>query len=114
MDKARLYLPDGKPRFIRCYNTRRNPAIDHITVVYTRANTWGGKAYTGTVFYVGMSDRPFHPHGFCQHGESPRRQFHAGGSRIPFHSLPTDCQKQVIADYASLWGMWPDGKAYES
>jgi hypothetical protein len=104
MDKAGLYLPDGKPRFIRCYKTKRNPTIDNITVVYTKANIWGGKEFAGIVFYAAMSDRPFHPQGFCQHGESPRHKFHAGGSRIPFSSLPSDCQKQVMADYASLWG----------
>jgi hypothetical protein len=47
MKKERLFKEDGAPRFIRCYETKRNPTIDRFTVVFTRANAWGGKECKG-------------------------------------------------------------------
>jgi hypothetical protein len=82
---------------------KRNPTVDRFTVVYTRANVWGGKDYCGRVFYLGMSHDPFLPQGFVQHGEAWRWQFNPGGSRVEFSSLPSDCQEFVKRDYAELW-----------
>jgi hypothetical protein len=103
MSKARLYKENGEPKFIRCFEQKRNPAIDRFCVVYTRANVWGGKEMHGRVFYVAMSDKPFHPLGFGQHGEAEQGSFRAIGSRVEFSSLPADCQKLVKQDYAELW-----------
>ncbi len=45
---------------------------------------------------VGMSERPFHPQGFGQHGDGmPGRH---NGKRITFDQLPPDCQKLVLQD----------------
>jgi hypothetical protein len=103
MDKAKLYNADGSPRFIRCYETKRNPTADRFTVAFTRANVWGGKEYEGRVYYVGMSGNPFSPAGFCQHGEAARQEFCPRGSRIAFVDLPDDCQKAARAEYRDLW-----------
>jgi hypothetical protein len=46
--------------------------------------------------HVGMSEHPFHPQGFGQHGYGmPGRHV---GKRIKFEDLPPDCQKLVLQD----------------
>jgi hypothetical protein len=62
--------------------------------------------------YVGMSERPFHPQGFGQHGEMKLSKKEIDGLKkgkntlphwgklIDFESLPTDCQKLVQVDLA--------------
>lgn len=56
------------------------------------------------VTYIGMSDNPFHPQGFCQHGEMKiyNVQYKGRGGcfdkRIKFDDLPEDCKKAVMRD----------------
>jgi len=71
-----------------------------------------GTRYTPDSYaYVGMSENPFHPQGFGQHGESDRgpvdrpvaslgRRNHLG-KRILFADLPPDCQRLVVQDLIS-------------
>ena len=47
---------------------------------------------------LGMNGAPFHPQGFCQHSECSTGP-HLG-RRIPFATLPADCQKAVKQDIA--------------
>ena len=103
MEKERLYKENGEPRFIRCYETKRNPTVDRFTVVFTRANVWGGKRYEGRVVYVSMSGNPFSPQGVCCHDEVEWQRFCPCGSRITFAELPKDCQEVVLRDYKDLW-----------
>jgi hypothetical protein len=80
---------------------------------------FGRKSDRGHFAYVGMSEFPFHPQGFGQHGDSdgapidrPRggwgttmgRHNHLG-KRIPFNELPTDCRRLVCQDYKAIWGL---------
>ena len=57
--------------------------------------------------YLAMSGAPFHPQGFCQHGEmqlSAVAYKGRGGcfdKRIKFVDLPEDCQKAVLHDLTS-------------
>jgi hypothetical protein len=116
MNKRTLNLmPQGIPKYIRCYDNGgvdNGGSIDRYTVVYT-GNYRRGK---GWFQYVGMSESPFHPQGFGQHGENPTqidvnkwgfapamgRKNHLG-RRIPFTQLPPDCQKLVLSDYKDIW-----------
>ncbi len=112
-------LPNGQPKYVRCYDVAgsheagQQPAFDRFTVVFT------GKYRKGANFqYVGMSEFPFHPQGFGQHGESSSqidvnksgfapavgRRCHLG-KRIPFSDLPPDCQKLVLRDYKEIWNL---------
>ena len=106
-------LPDGKPKWVRCYDNGGR-SFDRYTVVYTGTYT---RRTGGLHGYVGMSSNPFHPQGFGQHGESDNsidaplgwapaigRKCHLG-TRIPFEDLPEDCQKLVTNDYLDLWGL---------
>ena len=86
--------------------------FDRYTVVYTPSplpdyrNALGHPAGTLLFGYVGMSDWPFHPLGFCQHGEAVGQRPTGGGwagrfscgKVIHFEELPPDCQKVVLRD----------------
>jgi len=104
-------LPKGIPRWVRCYDSGGSTA-DRYTVVFTGRY----KKNRGECIFLGMSEKPFHPQGFCQHGFSPQMldTVKGGwppsigkkcclGTRIPFTELPEDCQKVVINDYKELW-----------
>lgn len=105
-ERVAQLLPNGEPRWIRCYDDG-GETIDRYTVVYTGKR--GG-------YYVGMSGAPYHPQGFCQHGEGlvdvPNgswppaigRKNHLG-TRIAFSELPIDCKRVVLQDYCHTWGL---------
>ena len=117
MVKRKTYLPDGSPRYIRCYDNGGSTA-DRYTVVFTgRCKHKSG----GELMYLAMNDRPFHPQGFGQHG-GMEQHFDVGkhgwpvavgkeckscpdiGKRIEFKDLPEDCRKLVLQDYVEMWG----------
>jgi hypothetical protein len=106
-------MPGGIPRYIRCYDNG-GESFDQYTVVFTgnynligkkkvRGHYYGRKSY----FYVGMSEHPFSPSGFGQHGESDfiidKPTYSHLGKKITFDKLPEDCKKLVISDYKDLW-----------
>jgi hypothetical protein len=101
-DKAKLFLKDGTPKYIACYETKRNPTLDRFCVVFTRL-AFHDKAYRGLVTYRAMSTYPCAPQGFGQWGEAKQGEFRAGGSKIKFSELPVDCQRLIIADYCAMW-----------
>jgi hypothetical protein len=103
MKKAKLYNDDGSPRYIRCYETKRNPTFDRFTVVFSRAYNWGGEGYRNKVYYVGSSDNPAHPLGFYQHGEAWAWEFRPGGSRITWSELPEAIRWLVLEEYKDIW-----------
>ena len=99
--KMQSLMPGGVPKYIRCYDNG-GETCDRYTVVYTRSGD-------RRCYYVGMSGAPFHPQGFCQHGEHhtmiDRPQYSHLGKRITFKELPMDCQKVVISDYKEMWNL---------
>lgn len=103
MKKRNLYTETGEPKRIACYmvKSKSRPA-DYITVVYTYASKAGYPV--GTVLYRAMNGNPYHPaFGYCQWGEGWQHNFKAGGSRVKFSDLPSDCQEVVRNDYKELW-----------
>ena len=109
MDRVRRLMPDGVPRFVRCYDDVGSGI--RYTVVYT--GNYRGR--DGVCRYVGMSAQPFHPRGIGMRGESREpidgrwppaigNKCHLG-RRIPFLDLPDDCQTLVIRDYKELWSL---------
>jgi hypothetical protein len=99
----RFYVNYSTPKYIRCY-VAKEPVLDKYTIVFTKASSWGGKAYVGKVYYVGMSENPFHPLGVCQHGEADRSSFANAGKMIKFEDLPIPCQRFVTQEYNYIWG----------
>jgi len=97
-------MPGGIPRWIRCYDNGGETA-DRYTVVYTG----NYRARDEWCQYVGMSAMPFHPQGFCQHGEHPtpidRPRYGHLGKKVTFANLPDDCRRVVIQDYRAIWGL---------
>jgi hypothetical protein len=104
MTEEKLFREDGTPRFIRCFETKRDASIDKYCVVYTGLGRLD-KAYRFRVQYVSMNAGPYHPQGFCQHEEAATWEFCPRGSRIRFYDLPVDCRRVVIDDYCDWWGV---------
>ena len=127
-DSKRLQslMPNGIPRWIRCYDAGEDGGADRYTVCYTgRTATLRCKGYANEYPFVGMSASPFHPQGVGMHGSTanqPCDTIRSGkrgwnwppavgrkhpnlGLRIEFKGLPPDCQKLVVRDYVEIWGL---------
>ncbi len=78
----------------------RDAVADPITVCFP----WD--THGKYVASVGMGDAPFHPQGFCQHGEAligPHL-----GERINYVDLNDDCAKVIRLELAAYNGDAPD------
>jgi hypothetical protein len=108
------FFKDGAPKYLRCYEKKRNPAIDRFTVVFCRASKFMGDDYRGRVYYISADDTPAHPLGFYQHGEARRGEFCPCGSRVKWEDLPRQLRDVVLAEYCNVWKIDPvidlDGK----
>jgi hypothetical protein len=54
------FFKDGAPKYVRCYEKKRNPTIDRFTVVFCHASKFMGRDYIGRVCKKGgivMKDR---------------------------------------------------------
>lgn len=104
-DRLKALMPNGIPRYIRCYDNGGKTA-DRYTVVYT--GKYRNKA-KGSYEYVGMSAAPFHPMGIGQHGEHStpidRPTYGHLGKKINFNDLPADCKELVLRDYKENWNL---------
>lgn len=106
---ARL-LKNGSPRYVRCYDNG-GKTFDRYTVTFPRfAIRSTDKANPWTEYpYIDMSENPFAPMGFGQHGSSQaqidRPTYSHLGKKIAFHTLPEDCQRAVLQDYADYWDL---------
>lgn len=103
VDRKEALMPNGIPRYIRCYDNQ-GETLDRYTVVFTgnyRRNTGG------QFVYLGMSENPFQ--GIGQHGYSntqvDRPTYGHLGKKIQFSDLPKDCRLAVIQDYKDYWGI---------
>lgn len=97
-------MPNGIPRYIRIFDFGEEH-LERYTVIFTKKPIHlKGSSRSGIFIFVGMSNNPFHPQGFGQHGETkdPRGGKHLG-KRITFAELPPDCKKLVISDYKDIW-----------
>lgn len=96
-------LPDGKPKYVRCYDNGGETA-DRYTVVFTGNYTSRTNRYH---WYLGMSANPFHPLGIGSFGESrtqiDRPKYSHLGKPIKFEDLPEKCQQNVREYYVDLW-----------
>lgn len=94
------YPVDDTPRYIRCYDNG-GETFDRYTVLFTR------KRVDGQFMYLGMSDDPFHPQGFGQHGFSndiiDRPTYSHLGKKVSFEALPPKVQQLVKHEYEYLW-----------
>lgn len=91
--------------------------FDRYTVIYLDEPVSDDPYYSDRYLYFAMSERPFHPQGFGQHGEidlfpSQLKQLRKGkgqrlfshlGKRIDFEDLPEDCKKAVKQDLEPTW-----------
>ena len=106
-------MPNGIPRYVRCYKSKDDVA-DPYTVVFTgNYNNIGRDSRSergwrqSTHLFLSMGANPFHPQGVGQHGESDHLidypTYGELGKKIKFEELPEDCQKLVLQDYRDIW-----------
>lgn len=98
--RANVLMPNGIPRYIRCYDDGGEETLDRYTVVFTgryRHKTGGG------FVYLAMSENL----GICQHGSHSKLidkpTYSHLGKKIKFRELPEPCRKAVLDDYIDLW-----------
>jgi hypothetical protein len=99
------------PRYIRVYDNDHK-SFDRYTVVYSSLKIWY-EGHGSVHPYVGMSEHPFHPQGFGQHGESKGvaidyPTYGHLGKKVVFADLPLDCQWLVLNDYCGYWNLERD------
>lgn len=123
-ERASRILPNGKPRYIRCYDNG-GETIDRYTCVFTGNYNNIGKGRKSDrrydeFIYLGMSGAPFHPQGFGQHGSSvtqiDRPKYSHLGKKVQYDDLPSDVQLCIMQTYLDIWnfidedGFWLDSK----
>ena len=101
--KERL-LPNGTPRYIRCYDNGGETA-DRYTIVFTG----NFKGRNRRCHFVGCSERPFHPQGIGLHGDHDSvidyPSYSHLGKKVKFETLPEDVRTLVMSDYRTFWGL---------
>ena len=90
--KSRRSYPDG----VLLIADNGGKTMDRYTVLYTPTED-------GNFPYVGMSERPFDPNGFGQHGELPFRYSVWGRNEkvLEWEELPEQCRQLVLQDIAT-------------
>lgn len=103
--RMKALMPDGVPRYIRCYDNGGVTA-DRYTVCFT--GRYRHKSL-GEYLYLTMSNDPSHPQGVGQHGSSKHRidypSYQHLGTKITFNELPEACRNLVLEDYKALWNI---------
>lgn len=98
-------LPDGKPKKIRCYDNG-GETVDRYTVVFTGAIP---EKQPGWVFYLGMSEYPYHPQGVGISGEHngpiDRPRYSHLGKKITFDDLSDGAKSLVLDRYKGFWNL---------
>ena len=96
------YLSDNTPRYIRIYDNG-GETFDRYTVVFTGKYRKRAKEF----IYLGMSENPHHPQGFCQHGFAQylidRPTYSHLGKPVKYQDLPDDCRISIDNTYESIW-----------
>lgn len=86
---------NGKRYVCRIYDNG-GESLDRYTACFRVEKMKDGTRYYP---YVGFSERPFNPLGFCQHGDNPGMiDGKHLGKRIAFESLNEDCKKLIIQE----------------
>ena len=101
-ERKQALMPNGIPRYVRSYE--ETESFYQYTIVFTGHYR---KSYSDDFLYLGMSENPFHPQGFAQHGSCrnpiDRPTYSHLGKKIRFESLPENCKKLVISEYKEIW-----------
>lgn len=102
MSRSEKILVGRQRHFIKCFDNG-GKSYDRYTVFYHPVRYELHPGCKRTYYpYIGMSEDPFHPQGFGQHGECPMppKEGKALGHRIKFADLPQPCQRAVLLDLA--------------
>ena len=99
--RARFYHPDGTPKYVACWEYKKQSDGERYTVTFQHAGKTD-KLFPGHVTGLGMNAEPYH--GICTRFDVPggRTSF---GTRISFKALPEECKRLVIAEYDYIWDL---------
>lgn len=98
--KSRASYPNG----VLLIADNGGKTLDRYTVFYTPYTIDNGTGRMETYFpYMAMSGAPYHPQGFCQHGELRHRYtvWGTGEKVLEMADLPEDCQRAIQEDLNS-------------
>lgn len=100
MRKDSLFLPDGSPRYVRCWDNG-GKTLDRYTIQFTRANMFGFK---GRAVFVSCNANPYTGIGY--YGDMPLSDFaKSHGKPITYGLLPEEAKLYIILTYKELWGI---------
>lgn len=111
-DRLARLMPNGIPRYVRCYDNG-GETFDRYTVVFTGNYRGPFKDFEHRYerlgsLHVSMSPQFCEP-SVCIHDESDfpidRPTYGHLGKKIAFTQLPHDCQKLVLDDYKEIWSI---------
>ena len=111
-------MPNGIPKYVRCYDSGPDEVADRYTVVFT--GNFSKDSGAGSYPYLSMSENPTHPHGVIgRHNndaegkaidrfwnEWPRKIGHKHptlGTRIEWDTLPQHCRYLALNEYREIW-----------
>lgn len=113
LERRNQLMPNGIPRYIRCYDNGGITA-DRYTIVYTGRYR---KSRNDDFIYFGSSTDPYHPQGIGQHGFCKslidRPAYKHLGKPVTFESLPNQVKKAVLSDYEGIWFDPPKEQLYK-
>jgi len=102
-----MLVVNNVPRYVRCYDNG-GASFHRYTVAFTRRYR---KTSRDEYYYLGMSEHPYDPQGFGQHGFSntpiDRPKYAHLGKRTAFSDLPDEVRKLVRIVYRVLWNIEP-------
>lgn len=113
--KVERLLPEGKPRYVRCYDAGPS-RLDRYTVVFTGNYTM---RTDGQRVFLQMSSEPYSMFGYSQTGGVPapqyldRPKYSHLGKYIDFDEMPPECQDATIEDYVRIWGLDVEWEEHE-
>ena len=111
-------LPNGQPRYVRCYDSGPDGTFDRYTVVFT--GNYASRT-DGMKLSYSMSGNPTHPQGCCFlretdgtaidrpfNGYPPQIGKHAPtlGERVEFSFLPVGVVGVALNMYKDIWRLW--------
>lgn len=101
MLRKHINIAQRAPRHLSIYEQKRDPTIDCMTAVFTRASDFTHSAeWNGRVYYVGADRSGM---SFYQHGEAARGEFRAGGTKVAWADVEPTLRWKLLKEYAALW-----------
>ena len=105
-NKIEALMPNGIPRYIRCYDNGGETA-DRYTIVFTKRPLRYNDGKFMEWMYLVASYYPFNPQGIGLHDGSAelidKPTYKHLGKKVAFETLPPDVKSWVLQEYMEHW-----------